>query len=108
MQRPMLSCSLRQGMTTETSMAPSGAASKWASGPARRLASAATRRSAAICLVSTGQDYSLFRFASALLDELGHQRGPARLVTGADTGAVVAVEILGKLDVIAPMGVGLE
>ena len=59
-------------------------------------------------LVSTGQDYSLIRFASALLDELGHQRGPAGLVAGADAGAIVAMEILVKQDVVAPVRVVLE
>ena len=42
------------------------------------------------------------------LDELGDESGPARLVTGAQPGAVVAVEVLVEEDVVAPMRIGLE
>jgi hypothetical protein len=42
------------------------------------------------------------------LNGLGHEPGPAGLVAGAEPGAIVAVEVLVKEDVIAPVGVGLE
>src|SRR4029453_17355029 len=45
---------------------------------------------------------------AALLDELGHQPGPARLVVGPDAGAVVAVEVLVEEDEVAPVGIALE
>ena len=46
--------------------------------------------------------------AAALLDEFGGEGGPAGLVAGADAGAVVAVKVFIKEDVVAPMGVALE
>src|SRR5512140_2444738 len=39
------------------------------------------------------------------LDEFGHQPGPAGLMTGTQPGAVVAVEVLEKEDVLAPVRV---
>src|SRR4029453_1759514 len=42
------------------------------------------------------------------LDELGDEPCPAGLVTGAQPGAVVGVEVLVEEDVIAPVGIGLE
>src|SRR5688572_10784549 len=44
----------------------------------------------------------------ALLQELGDEARPARLVTGADAGAVVAVEVLVEQDEVAPVGIALE
>src|SRR5262245_42521619 len=43
-----------------------------------------------------------------LLEELRHQPGPARLVAGADPGAVVPLEVLVEEDVVPPVGVRLE
>ena len=48
------------------------------------------------------------RLFSALLQELGDQAGPAGLVAGADSGAVVAVEIFVKEQVIAELRVFLH
>ena len=42
------------------------------------------------------------------VDQHGHQAGPARLVAGAQSRTVVAVEIFVKEDVIAPVGITLE
>src|SRR6476659_35255 len=42
------------------------------------------------------------------LDQGCRQPGPSGLVTGADTGAVVAVEVLVEENQIAPVRVGLE
>src|SRR5215204_4738795 len=44
---------------------------------------------------------------SALLQEFGHQTGPARLMIRADTGSIVAVEVLVKQNQIAPMWIVL-
>ena len=41
-------------------------------------------------------------------DEVGDQRGPARLVGGADTTAGVAVEVLVEGQQVVPVRVGLE
>ena len=41
-------------------------------------------------------------------DEVGDQRGPARLVRGTDTTAGVAVEILVERQQVVPVRVGLE
>ena len=43
-----------------------------------------------------------------LLDEFGNQSGPAGLMTRADPGAVVAVEVFVEQDQITPVWVGLE
>ena len=45
---------------------------------------------------------------SALLQQLGHQSRPARLMAGAQPGAIVAVEILVEQNVIAEMRIGLK
>jgi hypothetical protein len=45
---------------------------------------------------------------AALLQQLGHQARPARLMAGADAGAVVAVEVLVERDEAAPVRVALE
>ena len=42
------------------------------------------------------------------VDEVGDDGGPAGLMTGADAGAVVAVEVLVKEDLVAPVRVGLH
>src|SRR5215212_2479360 len=42
------------------------------------------------------------------VDEVGDDGGPAGLMTGADAGAVVAVEVLVKEDVVAPVRVCLH
>src|SRR6478609_2008426 len=42
------------------------------------------------------------------LDQGRRQPGPSGLVTGADAGAVVAVEVLVEEDQVAPVRVGLE
>src|SRR5437763_13515237 len=44
----------------------------------------------------------------ALLQELGHEAGPAGLMAGADTGAVVAVEILVEQRQVSPVRVAPE
>src|SRR5438128_11171625 len=44
----------------------------------------------------------------ALLQELGHEPGPAGLVAGANAGAVVTVEVLVEEDEVAPVRIGLE
>src|SRR5215470_4740005 len=41
-------------------------------------------------------------------DQRRHQPGPAGLVTGADAGAVVAMEIFVEQQVIPPVGIALE
>ena len=46
--------------------------------------------------------------AGGAQDEVGDQRGPARLVRGADTTAGVAVEVLVEGKQIVPVRVGLE
>ena len=46
--------------------------------------------------------------AGAAADEVGDDAGPARLVRGAEPGAVVAVEVLVEDDVVLPRRVGLE
>src|SRR5437667_12856375 len=46
--------------------------------------------------------------ATALLEQLGHESGPAGLMARADAGAVVAVEVFVKPDEVPPVGVGLE
>src|SRR5436309_12854996 len=43
-----------------------------------------------------------------LLEQLGDEARPARLVTGADAGAVVTVEVLVEEDQVAPVRVGGE
>src|SRR5438876_7276154 len=45
---------------------------------------------------------------AALLEELGDEAGPARLVARADAGAVVAVEVLVEQNHVAPVRVALE
>src|SRR5213596_3707724 len=45
---------------------------------------------------------------AALLEKLGDEAGPARLVARADAGAGVAVEVLVEEDQVAPVGVALE
>src|SRR5207249_9209046 len=45
---------------------------------------------------------------AALLEELGDEAGPARLVARADAGAVVAVEVLVEQNDVAPVRVALE
>jgi hypothetical protein len=43
-----------------------------------------------------------------LFDQLGNQAGPAGLVTRADAGAIVAVEILVEKDQVPPVGIALK
>src|SRR5258705_12594153 len=45
---------------------------------------------------------------SVLLHQLRNERGPAGLMTGADAGAVVAVEVFVEGDQVAPMRIFLE
>src|SRR5712691_5409081 len=45
---------------------------------------------------------------AALLQELGDEAGPARLVARADAGAVVAVEVLVEQNHVTPVRVALE
>src|SRR2546425_12166677 len=45
---------------------------------------------------------------AALLEQLGDQRGPARLVAGADAGTVVAVKVFVEEDQVLPVRVALE
>src|SRR5689334_5965614 len=45
---------------------------------------------------------------SALLEELGDEAGPSGLVAGADTGPVVAVEVLMKRQVIPEVRIPLQ
>src|SRR4051812_17741502 len=42
------------------------------------------------------------------LDQRGDEPGPAGLVTGAQPGTVVTVEVLVEEDVVAPVGIRLE
>src|SRR6266403_782403 len=42
------------------------------------------------------------------LDELGHESGPTGLVTCAQSGAIVAMEVFKEVDVVAPEGIALE
>src|SRR5215469_3582426 len=42
------------------------------------------------------------------LDQRRHQPGPSCLVTGADTGAIVAMEILVEQQMIPPVGIALK
>src|SRR3984893_15279155 len=42
------------------------------------------------------------------LDQAGDDPGPTRLMAGADPGAVVAVEVFVKQQIVAPMGIALE
>src|SRR5258706_3294484 len=44
----------------------------------------------------------------ALLEQLRHDAGPARLVTGPDASAVVAVEIFIKKRIVFPIGICLK
>src|SRR5208282_3609669 len=48
------------------------------------------------------------RSLSALLDQLRHQAGPARLMAGAEPGAVVAVEVFVEGDQVLPVMVLVE
>src|SRR5215470_14254456 len=48
------------------------------------------------------------RSFTALFDELGDQAGPAGLVAGADSGAVIPVKVFIKENQIAPVRVGLK
>jgi hypothetical protein len=41
-------------------------------------------------------------------DQHGHESGPASLMAGAQSGAVIAVEVLVEKEVIAPVRIGLE
>src|SRR5438270_6925605 len=45
---------------------------------------------------------------SVKLNDLGHQSSPAGLMAGAQSGAVVAVEIFVEQDMVAPVGIALE
>src|SRR5215468_7211558 len=47
-------------------------------------------------------------FHEEFVNHLGHQRGPAGLVAGADPRARVAMKVLVEWDVVAPVRVGLE
>ena len=49
-----------------------------------------------------------FALFATLLQEFGHQRGPTRLVTGADAGTVIAVKIFVEQDQITPMRIVLK
>ena len=42
------------------------------------------------------------------LDQFGHEPGPAGLMAGTEARAIIAVEVLVKEDVIAPVGIALE
>ncbi len=46
--------------------------------------------------------------AAALLEEFGDEPRPARLVAGADAGAVVAMEVLVEEDEVLPVRILLE
>ena len=45
---------------------------------------------------------------ATLLQEFRNQTGPARLVTGADAGAVIAVEVFVEGNEIAPIRIRLK
>src|ERR1700749_3297576 len=45
---------------------------------------------------------------SQFVNHLGHQRSPSGLMAGADAGAIVAMKIFVKQNVIAPVRVSLE
>lgn len=53
-------------------------------------------------------DCHLIVLLSTLLQQFGHQGRPSGLMAGAQSRAVVAVEIFVKRDVIAEMWIGLE
>src|SRR6266481_166596 len=42
------------------------------------------------------------------LDEFGHESCPTGLVTGAQPGTIVAMEVFIEVDVVAPVGIRLE
>src|SRR4029077_7400781 len=42
------------------------------------------------------------------LNELGHQPSPAGLMAGAESGAIVAMEVFEEEDVVAPVRIALE
>src|SRR6185295_7121062 len=44
----------------------------------------------------------------ALLQELGDEAGPTRLMARADAGAIVAVEVFVEGNQVAPVGIGLK
>src|SRR5262249_9138053 len=45
---------------------------------------------------------------SALFDEFGNEAGPSSLMTGADTGSVVSMEVFVKTDAVAPVRILLK
>src|SRR5581483_5580762 len=66
------------------------------------------RRRAAGPPTASGVPAGRSALLAALLEELGHQRRPARLVARADPGAVVPVEVLVEEDQVPPVRIALE
>src|SRR5881628_1285313 len=61
-----------------------------------------------IALTLRSTDSRMTGLATALLEQLGHESGPAGLMARADAGAVVAVEVFVQPDEVPPVGVGFE
>src|SRR3954464_6287740 len=74
---------------------------------ARRLSPSSRRRSCRPAHRLLPADDAL-RFAWGVEDQVDDEPGPAGLVGGAQTGAVVTVEVLVELQVVAPGRVVLE
>src|SRR5262245_1944504 len=70
----------------------------------------ATDRCKALALSATIPNVPVVegRVGGRLADQLGHEGCPARLVAGAQPGAVVAVEVLEEGHPVLPVRVGLE
>src|SRR5580658_7169135 len=66
------------------------------------------RRSACSSPPTAGRKITPDTLLSALLDQFGDEGGPAGLVTRADAGAVIAMEIFVKEQQISPVRIALE
>ena len=64
-------------------------------------------RKVTLLVAAGGMVISSALFAT-LLQEFSHQRGPTRLVTGADAGTVIAVKIFVEQDQITPLRIVLK
>src|ERR1700722_5989846 len=65
-------------------------------------------RSACSSCGAAGRKMTLDTLFSALLDQLGDQAGPAGLVTRAEAGAIVCMEIFIEQEQISPVWIALE
>src|SRR3954465_7397057 len=100
---PASTCTRRMWVT---SAAPSW--SRRASATRSARSNPSPHRSRAGTRHRRGARPSLWRSLPALLEELRDQTRPARLVARTDAGAVVAVEVLMKRQVISEVGIGLQ